>query len=95
MKDGSVKICEIWEPNEAEKVDAVLYASNVQNYMALELGIAVTNTSNKILRQKGGPFDLKASQVHPEVDSPERLSDPLLAESSSMSSGFTLHNSVS
>lgn len=77
-----VKICEIWEPNEAEKVDPVLYASNVQNYMALELGIAVTNTSNKILRQKGGPFDLKASQVHPEVDSPERLSEPLLAESS-------------
>jgi len=67
-----VKICENWEPNEAEKVDPVLYASNVQNYMALELGIAVTNTSNKILRQKGGPFDLKASQVHPEVDSPER-----------------------
>lgn len=24
-----VKICEIWEPNEAEKVDPVLYASNV------------------------------------------------------------------
>jgi hypothetical protein len=24
-----VKICENWEPNEAEKVDPVLYASNV------------------------------------------------------------------
>mmetsp|Transcript_94490 Transcript_94490/g.115739 ORF Transcript_94490/g.115739 Transcript_94490/m.115739 type:complete len:385 (-) Transcript_94490:14-1168(-) len=67
-----VKVCEIWEPNDAEKVDPVLYASNVQNYMALELGIAVTNTSNKILREKGGPFDLKVSQVHPEVESPER-----------------------
>lgn len=24
-----VKVCDIWEPNEEEKVDAVLYASNV------------------------------------------------------------------
>ena len=29
-----VKICEIWEPNEAEQVDAVLYASNVPLGMA-------------------------------------------------------------
>ncbi|CAK8998525.1 unnamed protein product [Durusdinium trenchii] len=71
-----VKICEIWEPIEAERNDAVLYASNVQNFMALQLGIAVTNTGNKILRQKGGPFDLKSSQVQPGEETPSRPTSP-------------------
>ncbi|CAK8998519.1 unnamed protein product [Durusdinium trenchii] len=76
-----VKICEIWEPIEAERNDAVLYASNVQNFMALQLGIAVTNTGNKILRQKGGPFDLKSSQVQPGEETPSRFTQPLLDSS--------------
>lgn len=57
-----VKFLEVWEPSEAEKQDAMIYANNLQNYMALQLGCCVTNTSNKILREAGGPFDLKKSK---------------------------------
>ncbi|CAJ1354393.1 unnamed protein product, partial [Effrenium voratum] len=68
-----VKVCEIWEPNEAEKADPFLFAGNVQNYMGLQLGIPVTSTSNKILREAGGPFDLKKqSQVQPENGDADR-----------------------
>eukprot|EP00930_Biecheleria_cincta_P073210 TRINITY_DN60524_c0_g1_i1.p1 TRINITY_DN60524_c0_g1~~TRINITY_DN60524_c0_g1_i1.p1 ORF type:complete len:378 (+),score=43.55 TRINITY_DN60524_c0_g1_i1:26-1135(+) len=54
-----VKILEVWEPSEAEKQDAMLYANNLQNYMALQLGCCITSTGNKILREAGGPFDFK------------------------------------
>lgn len=54
-----VKFMEVWEPNEAEKKDALLYANNLQNYFGLQLDCCITDTSNKILRQEGGPFDLK------------------------------------
>jgi len=60
-----VKFMDVWEPTDAEMADPVLFASNVQNYMALQLGCVVTDTSNKILREKGGPFDLKAAKVKP------------------------------
>ena len=56
---------EVWDPSDAEVADPLLFASNVQNYMALQLGCVVTDTSNKILREKGGPFDLKAAKVKP------------------------------
>lgn len=42
-----VKICDIWEPNEAEKVDSVLYASNVQHGSTrINAAIARINQSN-------------------------------------------------
>lgn len=53
-----VKILEVWEPRAAEKQDAMLYANNLQNYMALQLGCCITDTGNKIAREAGGPFDL-------------------------------------
>lgn len=68
----------MWTPSFEERQDAVLYAGNVQNFMALELGVPVTTTSNKILRKVGGPFDL--SQVAAGAETPGR--QPLLADSS-------------
>jgi len=60
-----LKVLDVWEPSAAEIADPVLFSNNVQNYMALELGVVVTNTSNKILREKGGPFDMKTAKVKP------------------------------
>lgn len=51
-----VKFLEIYEPNAQEIQDPLLYAKNVQNYMALQLDIHVTDTSYKILRDPDGPF---------------------------------------
>eukprot|EP00928_Gymnodinium_smaydae_P048811 TRINITY_DN3268_c0_g1_i2.p1 TRINITY_DN3268_c0_g1~~TRINITY_DN3268_c0_g1_i2.p1 ORF type:complete len:380 (-),score=8.56 TRINITY_DN3268_c0_g1_i2:176-1315(-) len=57
-----VKFLEVYEPTEAEIRDPTLFANNVQNYMALQLNCCVTDTGNKILREKGGPFDLKKAK---------------------------------
>eukprot|EP00931_Biecheleriopsis_adriatica_P079069 TRINITY_DN52489_c0_g1_i1.p1 TRINITY_DN52489_c0_g1~~TRINITY_DN52489_c0_g1_i1.p1 ORF type:complete len:386 (+),score=71.69 TRINITY_DN52489_c0_g1_i1:47-1159(+) len=54
-----VKFMEVWEPNDAEKKDAMLFANNLQNYFGLQLDCCVTDTGNKILREPDGPFDLK------------------------------------
>ncbi|CAE7360362.1 LPEAT1, partial [Symbiodinium natans] len=70
-----VKVMEIWEPTAAEIADPVLFASNVQNYMAMQLGCVVTDTSNKILREKGGPFDLKAGKVSPSERGDESVTE--------------------
>mmetsp|Transcript_57325 Transcript_57325/g.136255 ORF Transcript_57325/g.136255 Transcript_57325/m.136255 type:complete len:384 (-) Transcript_57325:236-1387(-) len=55
-----VKFLPPWEPSEAEKKDPAVFANNMQNYMAIQLGWKVTSTSYKIIREKGGVFDLKS-----------------------------------
>ena len=55
----------------------VLWLSR-QNFMALELGVPVTNTSNKIVRKVGGPFDLSDAVAGGETPGHQ----PLLADSS-------------
>lgn len=53
-----VKFLDVYRPTEAEKIDPTLYANNVQNYMAMQLGCCATDTPNKVLRETGGPFDV-------------------------------------
>jgi len=57
-----VKFLELYEPSEAECKEPVVFANNVQNLMALQLGTVTTDTSNKILREKSGPFDFRKKE---------------------------------
>jgi len=58
-----VKFLPPWEPSDAELKDAALFANNMQNYMAVQLGCKKTATSYKLLREKDGPFDMKSKGV--------------------------------